>query len=103
MNKQQGLAPAGPQEGFMIKLEDVHQAMNNPQVQEVAKDLHFDYMMAGLDGVERNPARLRELVVARFESYRKIGIVKEPVTEEQLLATERIFQTKVESGQAWTQ
>lgn len=87
----------------MITLENVHKAMNDPQVQEVAKDLHFDYMLSGLDGAEKDPVRLRELIVARFESYRRLGIVKSTPTEEQLLATGRLFQTKLETGQAWSQ
>jgi hypothetical protein len=96
---------AVPESEFeMLKLETIHQEMNNKQVQEVAHDLHFDYMLVGLDGAENDPARLRKCIVARFEMYARLGAVEyQSPTEEQLLATERLFQTKVETGQAWSQ
>lgn len=86
----------------MLKLETIHQEMNNVHVQEVAKDLHFDYMLTGLDGAEHDPTRLREMISARFKTYARFNPAYAP-TEERLLAAERLFQIKLETGQAWSQ
>jgi hypothetical protein len=87
----------------MIKLEDVHKAMSDPYVQAAAKELHFNYMLVGLDGAEHDPARMREMIVARFDAYVRLNLVEYTPTEEHWLATERLLQTKIETGQAWTQ
>ncbi len=88
----------------MIKLENIHREMNNDRVQEVAHDLHFDYMLGGLEGIEQDPASLRELISARFVMYARFSRhVESTPSEEQLLAAERLFQIKLETGQAWSQ
>jgi hypothetical protein len=81
----------------MIKLEDVHEAMNDQHVQEAARDLHFEYVLHELDYVEDDLIGLRPWTIAMFKRY---GVHP---TEEQLLAAEQLLLGKIERGQAWTQ
>lgn len=75
----------------MITLENIHKAMNNPQVQKIADTLYQEWMWKELDGLENDPVTLRHWTAALFK---RLGYV--PVTEEQLVTAEHIFQNKVE-------
>ena len=82
----------------MITLENVHKAMNNPQVQKIVGMLYQEWMWQELDGLEDDPVALRRWTTALFK---RLGYT--PVTEEQLLAAETLFQSRTETGQAWSQ
>lgn len=74
----------------MVSLENVHKAMNEKKVQEVARSLYFEWMRRELDGLEDNPRALRRWTRALFK---QLGYT--PV-EEQLLAAEILFQNRIE-------
>jgi hypothetical protein len=81
----------------MIKLETVHQEMNNPQVQEAAHSLHFDWILDQFD-IDEEDAVIKEYLKS---TLRRITGCK--ATEEQVLAAKTLFHIKVETGQAWSQ
>jgi hypothetical protein len=79
----------------MIKLETIHQEMNNVHVLDAVHTLHFDWMFDPFDiGDPSIKESLKTLMRSRMGH--------EP-TEEQLLAAERLFQSRIERGQPWRQ
>lgn len=73
----------------MIKLENIHQEMNDKQVQQAADLLYQEWMYKELDGLERDASELRMWTTLMFK---RIGV--DP-SEDQLLAAETLFQSKV--------
>lgn len=81
----------------MIKLEDIHKAMNEKYVQEAAHSLHFDWILDQFD-IDEESVTIKEYLKSALR--RSTGC---ETTEEQLLAAETLFHIKVETGQAWSQ
>lgn len=81
----------------MLKLETIHQEMNNVHVQEAAHSLHFDWILDRF-AIDEEEAAMKEYLKS---TLRRITGCK--ATEEQVLAAETLFHIKVETGQAWSQ
>jgi len=79
----------------MIKLETIHQAMNNEHVLGAVHSLHFDWMLEPFDVDDPCVKECLRQTIRFFSGH-------EP-TEEQLLAAETMFRIRVETGQAWSQ
>lgn len=81
----------------MLKLETIHQEMNNVHVQEAAHDLYFDWILDRFD-IDEEEAVIKEYLKSMI---RRITGCK--AADEQVLAAETLFHIKVETGQAWSQ
>ena len=79
----------------MIKLETIHKEMNNVHVLEAVHTLHFDWMFDPFDIDDPS-------IKGCLRTLMRFRMGHEP-TEDQLLAAERLFQSRVETGQAWNQ
>jgi hypothetical protein len=81
----------------MLKLETIHQEMNNKHVREAAHSLHFDWILDQFD-VDEEEAAIKEYLKSAL--HRSTGC---SATEEQLLAAQTLFLIKIETGQDWSQ
>lgn len=81
----------------MIKLENIHKAMNDAHVQEAAHNLHFNWILDQFDIDEET------IVVKEYLKSTLRRITGCRATDEQVLAAETLFHIKVETGQAWSQ
>jgi len=81
----------------MVSLENIHEAMNDPRVQEAAHSLHFDWILDQFD-IDEESIVIKEYLKS---AIRRITGCKP--TQEQVLAGETLFHIKVETGQAWSQ
>lgn len=79
----------------MLKLETIHQAMNNHHVLEIVHSLHFDWILEPFD--VDDPA-VRKCIKKMFRFY-----TGHEATDDQVLAVETLFRIRVETGQSWRQ